>query len=169
MDPVTAGVVPNVVDLFFMNLATNKFFNAFIMIMMNIGGKYLALELPQNIDKLFQTHQFLRYLVIFAICFMATRDIKYAMFMALVVIIIFRYVLNESSMYCMVKEEYFENLKKGDEKKPTLPTMPQTQPQTTDPHKKISKNEFESARDLVDRYLEQNNHEFSPHRHFMKD
>jgi hypothetical protein len=118
---------------------------------MNIGGKYLAMELPTNIDKLFQTHQGLRYMVIFAICFMATRDIKYAIFMALVVILIFRFLLNESSSYCMLKQEYFENLEK---KETPVQTAIQTmQPQS--PTGLISEEEFLKAREMIEKYSNQ--------------
>ncbi len=145
------AVAPNVIDLFFMELATNKIFNALIMITMNIGGKYLALELPSNIDKLFQTHQILRYMVIFAICFMATRDIKYAIFMALIVILIFRFLLNETSNYCVIKKEYFENL---DKKEQPVQTPIQTmQPQS--PTGLISEEEFLKAREMIEKYANQ--------------
>ena len=148
---VAPGVVPNVIDLFFMELASNKIFNALIMITMNIGGKYLAMELPTNIDKLFQTHQALRYMVIFAICFMATRDIKYAIFMALVVILIFRFLLNETSSYCMLKEEYFENMEKKEQ--PVQTAIQTMQPQS--PTGLISEQEFLKAREMIEKYSNQ--------------
>lgn len=148
---IAPGVVPNVIDLFFMELASNKIFNALIMITMNIGGKYLAMELPTNIDKLFQTHQALRYMVIFAICFMATRDIKYAIFMALVVILIFRFLLNETSSYCMLKEEYFENMEKKEQ--PVQTAIQTMQPQS--PTGLISEQEFLKAREMIEKYSNQ--------------
>lgn len=148
---VAPGIVPNVIDLFFMELASNKIFNALIMITMNIGGKYLAMELPTNIDKLFQTHQALRYMVIFAICFMATRDIKYAIFMALVVILIFRFLLNETSSYCMLKQEYFENMEKKEQ--PVQTVIQTMQPQS--PTGLISEEEFLKAREMIEKYSNQ--------------
>lgn len=150
---IAPGVVPNVIDLFFMELASNKIFNALIMITMNIGGKYLAMELPSNIDKLFQTHQALRYLVIFAICFMATRDIKYAIFMALVVILVFRFLLNETSNYCVIQKEYFENLDQKNIPQPVQTNMQTMQPQS--PTGLISEEEFIKARDMVETYARQ--------------
>lgn len=148
---VAPGIVPNVIDLFFMELATNKIFNALIMLTMNIGGKYLAMELPTNIDKLFQTHQALRYLVIFAICFMATRDIKYAIFMALVVILIFRFLLNETSNYCMLKQEYFENMEKKEQ--PVQSAIQNMTPQS--PTGLISEEDFLKAREMIEKYSNQ--------------
>lgn len=150
---IAPGVVPNVIDLFFMELATNKIFNALIMITMNIGGKYLAMELPSNIDKLFQTHQALRYLVIFAICFMATRDIKYAIFMALVVILVFRFLLNETSNYCVIQKEYFENLEQKNTPQPVQTNIQTMQPQS--PTGLISEEEFMKARETVEKFARQ--------------
>jgi hypothetical protein len=150
---IAPGVVPNVIDLFFMELASNKIFNALIMITMNIGGKYLAMELPSNIDKLFQTHQGLRYMVIFAICFMATRDIKYAIFMALIVIIVFRFLLNETSNYCVIQKEYFENLDQKNTTQPVQTNIQTMQPQS--PTGLISEEEFMKARDMVETYARQ--------------
>ena len=150
---VAPGVVPNVIDLFFMELASNKIFNALIMITMNIGGKYLAMELPTNIDKLFQTHQALRYMVIFAICFMATRDIKYAIFMALIVILIFRFLLNETSSYCMLKQEYFENLEQKNQPQPVQTGIQNMTPQQS--NGLISEEEFLNAREMIEKYSNQ--------------
>jgi hypothetical protein len=150
---IAPGVVPNIIDLFFMELASNKIFNALIMITMNIGGKYLAMELPSKIDKLFQTHQGLRYMVIFAICFMATRDIKYAIFMALIVIIVFRFLLNETSNYCVIQKEYFENLDQKNTPQPVQTNIQTMQPQS--PTGLISEEEFMKARDMVETYARQ--------------
>jgi len=40
------------------------------MLLTNIGGKYLALDLPQNLDVLFEQYALLRYLILFSIFFM---------------------------------------------------------------------------------------------------
>jgi hypothetical protein len=58
------------------NIAISPYFNGSIMLLMNIGGKYLAMDLPKNLDSLFINYAFLRYIVLFSIFFMATRNIK---------------------------------------------------------------------------------------------
>lgn len=156
-------VAPNVVDLFFTNLASNKIFNGLIMILMNIGGKYIAMELPSNIDKLFTSYQLLRYLVIFAICFMATRDIKIALFMALMVIIVFRYLLNETSRYCIINEEHFENIDK--EKKEEMEKK-RKEEEKKKKNQQVTKEDFENAKKVVEKYLIDHNSNFSPQRLF---
>jgi hypothetical protein len=43
---------------------------------------------------------------------MATRDVKMALFLALILIIVFKFVMNESSIFCLVKKEMFDNIEK---------------------------------------------------------
>ena len=62
------------------NIAISPYFNGSIMLLMNIGGKYLAMDLPKNLDTLFINYEFLRYIVLFSIFFMATRNIKISIF-----------------------------------------------------------------------------------------
>ena len=63
-------------DSFLLNIGNSKLFNGCIMLLMNIGGKYLVLDMPSNMEKLFSTYFILRCLDLFSIFFMATRDIK---------------------------------------------------------------------------------------------
>lgn len=111
-----------------MNISNNKLFGGCIMLLTNIGGKYLALELPTNIEKLFIDYFILRYLVLFSIFFMATRDIKTSILLTLLFFIIVKYFINEKSTFCMIKSE----------------------------EKKISQEEFERAKDLVNKYYTDN-------------
>jgi len=163
---IASTIAPNTIDFFLMELASNKFFNTFIMVLMNVGGKYIVMELPTNLDKLFQSYQILRYLVIFAICFMASRDIKTALFMALVVIVLFKFILNEQSMYCVLRGEHFENLKPTSNIPPTNSTS-SLPLKKDDSNKRVSDDDFNKARNTVDEYLKQNNHKFTPKSQFL--
>ncbi len=138
MDPT---VTLPIYDIILNNIAASKFFNGLIMTYMNIGGKYLGLELPSTLDLLFSKYQILRYIIIFCICFMATRDIKFAFLLALVIIIIIKFVLNESSIFCLVKNVKKENdeLKKEKEK-----------------DREITKDDYEKAKEVIHKYLHNN-------------
>ena len=96
-------------DSALINLSNSPLFNGSIMLLSNIGGKYLALDLPKNIDVLFQDYAILRYLILFSIFFMATRDIKISILLTLFYFIIIKFLINEDSMFCIMKNE---NLKK---------------------------------------------------------
>lgn len=130
-----------VYDLILNQISGSKIFNGLIMAYMNVGGKYLGLELPTSLDLLFSKYQFLRYTLIFCICFMATRDIKFALLLAIFFIILIKFFLNESSIFCLVK-----NIKKENDEK--------IKEQEKD--KEVSKDEFEKAKEVIHRYLHNN-------------
>lgn len=92
------------IDSILMNVSNSKLFGGCIMLLTNIGGKYLALEMPSNVDKLFSNYFLLRYLVVFSIFFMATRDIKISILLSLLFFIIIKYILNEKSTFCLVRD-----------------------------------------------------------------
>lgn len=112
------------IDNLLVELSNNKIFGGVLMLLMNVGGKYLALELPTNMEKLFSNYFLLRYLVLFSIFFMATRDIKTAILLSLLFFIIIKFFINEKSTFCIIKKE----------------------------DDKISQEEFEKAKLIIDKY-----------------
>jgi len=99
------------IDSILINLSNNKLFCGCLMLVTNLGGKYLALELPTNIEKIFTSNLILRYLVLFSIFFMATRDIKTSLLLSLLFFIILKYFINEKSIFCLIKNDE-NNIKK---------------------------------------------------------
>lgn len=83
-------------------ISNNRIFMGLTMIIMNIGGKYISMDVPQNMDKLFTNYIVLRLAVMFAIFFMATHDIKISLLLTLFFIILFKYILNEKSLFCCI-------------------------------------------------------------------
>ena len=84
------------------NIASNSLFNGSIMLLTNIGGKYLALDLPKNLDQMFHKYSILRYLILFSIFFMATRDIKISVLLTLLYFIVIKFIINENSNFCLI-------------------------------------------------------------------
>ena len=41
------------IDTILLDLSNNKLFSGCIMLLTNIGGKYLVIDLPENMEKLF--------------------------------------------------------------------------------------------------------------------
>jgi hypothetical protein len=91
------------IDSLLIELSNNKLFSGCLMLMTNIGGKYLMLEFPDNIEKIFSTYFILRYIVLFSIFFMATRDIKISILLTLLFFIIIKFAINEKSSFCLLK------------------------------------------------------------------
>ena len=117
------------IDNYLNILSNNKIFIGIIMIFMNLGSKYLVLDIPSNIDKIFTNFFILRLIVLYAVFFMATRDIKISILLLLLFIIIIRFVLNEKSNFC------FFNLNSI----------------------KVSDVEYENAKNIIKLYEEKNN------------
>jgi len=92
-------------DSVLINLSNSPIFNGSIMLLSNIGGKYLALDLPKNIDVLFENYAILRYLILFSVFFIATRDIKISVLLTLFYFIIIKFLINENSRFCIIEKK----------------------------------------------------------------
>lgn len=77
-------------------ITNHPIFIALAMGLMNIGGKFLPLDIPPQLDELLKA-PFMRKVIWFTVFFIATRDWKTAILWTLVVTIVFRYLMNESS------------------------------------------------------------------------
>jgi hypothetical protein len=118
-------------DILLNSVASSKIFNGFIMLISNIGGRYISLDIPNNIEFLFSNYFILRLIVIFSIFFMATRDIKISILLLLLFLIIIKFFINEKSTFCL-----FTPLKKEN---------------------KISEEEYNNAKLIITKYLNENN------------
>jgi hypothetical protein len=119
------------IDNLLLNLANSKLFAGCIMLMSNIGGRYLSLDMPNNIEKLFSNYFILRCIVLFSIFFMATRDIKISVLLSLLLFIITNFFINEKSSFCLLSEEKKNN--------------------------KISLEEYKKAKGIIDKYYQESN------------
>ena len=100
------------IDTILLNLSNSKLFSGCIMLLTNIGGKYLIMDLPDNMEKLFSKYFILRVLVLFSIFFMATRDIKSSILLSLLFFIVIKFFINEKSSFCIVSSESINSNKK---------------------------------------------------------
>lgn len=87
------------------SLNNSKFFAGFIMLIMNIGSKYVTIELSSTQES-YLKYTLGRQLLIFAILWMGTRDIVIALVLTCVFIIFADYLFNENSKYCLLPETY---------------------------------------------------------------
>jgi len=92
-------------DSILVNLSNSKLFGGCVMLLTNIGGKYLAIDMPDNLEKLFSKYFILRCLVLFSIFFMATRDIKSSLLLSLLFFIVVKFFINEKSSFCLVTKD----------------------------------------------------------------
>jgi hypothetical protein len=85
-------------------LNSSKIFAAFIMLLMNLGGKYLAYEIPENIEHIF-SHPWVRRLLIFSLFFFTTRDVKISILLTLIFILLFKFLLDKNSRFCILQKD----------------------------------------------------------------
>lgn len=96
----TAGSIPSPFDGFIMAINGNPYFIGFMMLILNLGGRFIGLELTKS-QETFLQNVWIRRLLIFIVLFMGTRNVLVAFWMWLVVIFLLGYVLNENSSMCI--------------------------------------------------------------------
>jgi hypothetical protein len=88
-------------------LNDNKFFAGVIMLIMNIGSKYITVDLSKSQENYIK-YSLGRQLIIFSILWVGTRDIFISLLMTLIFILFADYLFNENSYYCIMPKKYRE-------------------------------------------------------------
>jgi hypothetical protein len=88
-------------------LNDNKFFAGVIMLTMNIGSKYVSIELSKTQENYIK-YSLGRQILVFAILWMGTRDIFTSLVLTAIFILIADYLFNENSKYCLIPDKYKE-------------------------------------------------------------
>jgi hypothetical protein len=86
-------------------LNNSKFFAGIIMLIMNIGSKYISLELSKSQED-YVKYTIGRQILVFAILWMGTRDIVVALVLTCVFIVFADYLLNDNSKFCILSDKY---------------------------------------------------------------
>ena len=74
------------------------------MLLLNLGGRFLAMEITKEQEKFFQ-QTWVRGLLLFVVVFVATRNIIVAFWLSIVVMILLRLLLNENSQFYLLGRE----------------------------------------------------------------
>ena len=82
-------------------LNSSKFFAGIIMIMLNIGSKYITVKLSKTQEQ-YLRNSVARQLLIFSIVWMGSRDIVVALVLTCLFILIADHLFNEESPYCIL-------------------------------------------------------------------
>ena len=81
-------------------LNNSKFFAGVVMIMLNIGSKYVTVELSKSQEE-YLKNNIGRQLLIFAISWMGSRDILIALALTAIFTILTDHLFNEESSMCI--------------------------------------------------------------------
>jgi hypothetical protein len=84
-----------------MHLNQNPFVIGSFMLLLNLGGRFLALELTKKQEEFLQA-PWIRPIIFFTVVFIATRNVAVAFWVSLIFFFIIWVVANEKSPYCMI-------------------------------------------------------------------
>ena len=88
-----------------MFLNNSKFFAGIVMIMLNVGSKFIAIQFSKSTEEYLKMNV-TKQLLIFAMAWMGTRDIYVALALTAIFTVLSDHLFNEESPYCCVPEKY---------------------------------------------------------------
>jgi hypothetical protein len=83
---------------------TNPYFIGLMMLLLNLGGRFIGMEVSKEQEKFFQ-HPWVRRALIFTVLFVATRNVFVAFIMTILVLLVVSFLFNENSNLCLWKRE----------------------------------------------------------------
>ena len=93
------------------DLDNNKLLAGISIVMLNIGSRYIVLDLSENTKQLLQL-SIIRRLTLFCIFYLGTRSFKLSIFLTAGFIVISGGLFNEDSMFCILPKKVNDNAKK---------------------------------------------------------
>jgi hypothetical protein len=87
------------------NLNTSKYFAGLMIILLNIGSKFVTIKLSKTMEA-YLKYTFSKQILVFAIAWMGTRDIYVAILITFIFTILIEFLLNEESRFCCLPENF---------------------------------------------------------------
>ncbi len=101
--PVFNGL--SYVNTHVMYLNNSKFFAGVIMILLNVGSKFMSIQFSKSTEE-YMKFSLSKQLLVFAMAWMGTRDIYVALGLTAVFTILSEHLFNEESSLCVVPHDY---------------------------------------------------------------
>jgi hypothetical protein len=98
-----SSVLINPLEQTFMAINTNPYFIGLMMLLLNLGGRFLGMEISKEQEKLFQ-NPWVRRGLVFTVLFIATRNVFVAAIMTIFVLLLMSFLFNENSDLCLWKD-----------------------------------------------------------------
>jgi hypothetical protein len=93
---LTLGPIESALAIF----NTSPYFIGLMMLILNLGGRFLALEITKEQEQFFQ-NPWVRRLLIFIVFFVATRSLAVAFWLTIIAVLLLGYLFNENSALCV--------------------------------------------------------------------
>jgi len=88
-----------------MYLNNSKFFAGIIMILLNVGSKFISIQFSKSTEE-YMKYTISKQILVFAMSWMGTRDIYVALGLTAIFTILSDHLFNEESNLCVVPHEY---------------------------------------------------------------
>ena len=95
----------SILQIWLHSLNNSKVFTGIMMILMNIGSKYITVKLSPSQEAYFRNNV-ARELIIFVVCWMGTRDLVISIFLTASFYVLSQHLFNEDSRYCVLPKKY---------------------------------------------------------------
>ena len=83
---------------------TNPYFIGVMMILLNLGGRFISMEISKEQERVFQ-HPYVRRALVFTVLFVATRNVFVALIMTVITLMFMSFLFNENSELCIWKTD----------------------------------------------------------------
>lgn len=110
---ITSISTINPFDTFLHMFNTNPYFIGIMMLILNLGGRFISLEVTKKQEQFLQ-RPWVRRLLIFTVLFVATRNIWVAFWATVTVILFLGYLFNENSALCIFGDGGYNGSKCSD-------------------------------------------------------
>ena len=120
------------------SLNSSTFFAGIMMICLNIGSRYIQLNLDESTESYIK-YALTKEILVFTISWMATRNIYHALVLTAVFVVLADFALNEKSRYCILPKNFIKSRKLGEYTN----------------NKVITEKEFNDAMEIVQKYKTQ--------------
>jgi hypothetical protein len=88
------------IDAALLSLNSNPYFIGLMMLLLNLGGRFISMEVTKSQEQFFQ-NPWVRRLLIFTVLFVGTRNVLVAFWMTLIIVLCIGYLFNENSSMCL--------------------------------------------------------------------
>ncbi len=88
-----------------MFLNNSKFFAGIVMILLNVGSKFIAIQFSKSTEEYLKMNV-TKQILVFSMAWMGTRDIYTALILTAVFTVLSDHLFNEESPYCVVPHKY---------------------------------------------------------------
>ena len=100
-------MIPEPINLFLTKINKSKLFAGFVMILLNIGSRFVKIEVTKSQEK-YLKKSLGRHLMIFAVTWLGTRDILIALAITAIFNVLIDYLFNENSRFCIIPHKHRE-------------------------------------------------------------